>query len=137
MPRRRLIDRDRGVSSLELAFIAPSLIALIFFVIQAALFFYGRSVAQDAAREAVSRLRLDQTQSAYDGNHTAIEKEVAGFAHSIGSGALEVDKVTTVYDDAKGTVTVTVTGTAISLTGIDLHITETVTGRIERFQDLS
>ena len=30
----------------------------------------------------------------------------------------------------------TVTGTAISLTGIDLSITETVTGRIERFQDL-
>ena len=137
MPRRRLTDRDRGVSSLELAFIAPSLVALIFFVIQAALYFYGRSVAQQAARAGVSQLRLDQTLSAYNGNYRAIEGNIADFAHNIGSGALHVDKVTSTYDDAKGTVTVTVTGTAVSLTGIDLNISETVTGRIERFQDLS
>ena len=137
MPRRRLTDRDRGVSSLELAFIAPSLVALIFFVIQAALYFYGRSVAQQAAREGVSQLRLDQTLSAYNGNYRSIEGNIAEFAHNIGSGALDVDRVTSTYDDAKGTVTVTVTGTAVSLTGIDLNISETVTGRIERFQDLS
>ena len=138
MPRRRLTDRDRGVSSLELAFIAPSLILLIFFVIQAALYFYARSVAQDAAREGVSRLRLDQTVADFNGNQAAIKNEIASFAQNIGSGALEnVHVDPPVYDDAKGTVTVTVTGTAISLTGIDLSITETVTGRIERFQDLS
>jgi hypothetical protein len=94
-------------------------------------------VAEQAAREGVSRLRLDQTLSSYAGNHGSIERDVASFAQDIGSGALRVDHVSSAYDDAKGTVTVTVTGTAVSLTGIDLSITETVTGRIERFQDLS
>jgi Flp pilus assembly protein TadG len=135
MLRRRLTDRDRGVSSLELAFIAPTLILLIFFVIQAALYFYGRSVAQDAAREGVSQLRLDQTVSDYAGNHSQIEKDVAAFAHNIGSGALHIDRVTSDYHPDDGTVTVTVTGTAVSLTGLSLNISETVTGRIERFQD--
>lgn len=134
--RRRLSDRDRGVSSLELAFIAPSLIALIFFVIQAALYFYGRSVAQQAAREGVSQLRLDQSLTAYNGNHKTIEANVATFARDIGSGTLHVEHVTSDYDDAAGTVTVTITGTAVSLTGITLNITETVTGRVERFQEL-
>jgi Flp pilus assembly protein TadG len=136
MPRHRL-TRDRGVSSLELAFIAPSLIALIFFVIQAALYFYGRSVAQEAAREGVSRLRLEQTFAEYQGDRAAITRNIEEFADSIGSGALTNVHAEPTYDDADGTVTVTITGTAISLTGIDLHITETVTGRIERFQDLS
>ena len=134
--RRPLSDRDRGVSSLELAFIAPSLIALIFFVIQAALYFYGRSVAQQAAREGVSQLRLDQSLTAYNGNHKTIEANVATFAHDIGSGTLHVEDVTSEYDDSAGTVTVTITGTAVSLTGITLDITETVTGRVERFQEL-
>lgn len=137
MLRRRLTDRDRGVSSLELAFIAPSLILLIFFVIQAALYFYARSVAQDAAREGVSQLRLDQTQAACDGDKPVVTNDVEAFARHIGSGALEdVQVENVVCDSDAGTVQITVTGQAISLTGIDLTITQTVTGQIERFQDL-
>jgi Flp pilus assembly protein TadG len=53
--RRRL---ERGASALEMAFVAPGLILLIFFSIQAALFFYGRNVAIQAAREGVSQMRV-------------------------------------------------------------------------------
>jgi Flp pilus assembly protein TadG len=134
MLRRRLTQRDRGVSSLELAFIAPSLILLIFFVIQAALYFYARSVAQDAAREGVSQLRLDQTPDICNGDVTNIRNDVEAFARHIGSGALEGVTATPHCD--KDTVTVEVTGTAISLTGITISVDETVTGRVEHFQDL-
>lgn len=134
--QRRLIGRDRGVSSLELAFIAPSLIALIFFVIQAAFYFYGRSVALQAAREGVSQLRLDQSSHDYDGNHLKIEQNVAAFARNIGSGSLHIDHVFSHYDNAKGTVTVTIKGSAVSLTGLTIAIDETATGQVERFRDL-
>lgn len=126
---------DRGVSSLELAIIAPSLLLLIFFVIQGALYFYGRSVALQAAREGVSQLRLEQTQQDYTDAHSVIEATVATFASSVGSGSLEHPKVTSSYDDARGEVTVVVSGEAVSLTGFSFHITERATGRIERFQD--
>lgn len=138
MLRRRLTERDRGVSSLELAFIAPSLILLIFFVIQGALYFYARSVAQDAAREGVSQLRLYQTESDFNDSKAVIENEIVAFARNIGSGALEdvhVDEP--VYDKDAGTVKVTVTGRAISLTGNvfgTFDVSETVTGQIERFE---
>jgi len=56
-PRRR---SERGVSSLELAILAPAILALIFVSIQTALWLYGRSVALNAAQEGVSRLRLVQ-----------------------------------------------------------------------------
>jgi Flp pilus assembly protein TadG len=136
MLRRRLTGRDRGVSSLELAFIAPSLILLIFFVIQAALYFYARSVAQNAAREGVSQLRLDQTVAACQGNMTAIQHDVEAFARNIGSGALEDVQASPVCSKDGRTVTIEVTGHAISLTGITMTIDQTVTGQVEHFQDL-
>ncbi len=131
---RRLRD-DRGVSALELAFIAPSLLLLIFFIVQLAFFLYGRSVALQTAREGVSQLRLEQTTDDYVSSRQAIEANVRQFAANVGSGALENTVVTSKYNDADGTVTVTVTGATISLTGFTLHITETATGRIERFRD--
>ena len=132
---RRRPRGDDGVSALELSIIAPSLLLLIFFVIQGALYLYGRSVAEQAAREGVSRLRLEQTPDDYNVDRAGIEGEVTRFARGIGSGALENPRVSSVYDDQHGTVTVTVTGTAISLIGISFDITETATGHIERFQN--
>ncbi len=139
MSKRRLLDRvprdDRGVSALELAFIGPSLILVIFFAVQVALFLYGRSVALQAAREGVSQLRLEQTQEQYDADQSQVSASVATFASGVGSGSLDNPSVVSRYDDNLGRVTVTVTGRTISLVPfLDLHVTQTASGQVERFQ---
>src|SRR3954449_2963713 len=86
--RRHRRGDDRGVGSLELAIIAPSLLLLIFFLIQAVLWFYARSVALQAARDGVTQLRLDQTSDACEADKPVISQKVLDFASQVGSGAL-------------------------------------------------
>ena len=61
----RGVGRERGSAALELAIVAPALLALIFFSLQAAFFFYGRTAATHAAREGVSQLRLAEDAGQY------------------------------------------------------------------------
>jgi Flp pilus assembly protein TadG len=123
---------DRGVSSIEFAFIAPMLLLLVWFVIQAALYFYGRSVALQAAREAVSQYRLAQTQQQYNAVHDRVAANTTDYAAHVGSGALNDVNVTPDYTGER--VTVTVTGTTISLVpGLTLKVTETASGTVEKF----
>lgn len=134
--RRRLTRDDRGVSALELAFIGPSLFLLIFFVIQAALYLYGRSVALQAAREGVSQLRLAQTEQDYNSIRGGVLDNVRAFASHVGSGALDRPGVVPTYDDTAGRVNVVVTGQTISLVPfLTFHVTEQASGQVERFQD--
>jgi Flp pilus assembly protein TadG len=130
-PRR---GDDRGVSAVELAFIGPSLLLLIFFVIQVALYLYGRSVALQTARDAVSQLRLAPDRAQFDALTGRVHDNAVTFAHRVGSGALnDVDEQPSYADDH---VSVAVTGTTISLVpGLTLHITEHASGRWERFED--
>lgn len=125
---------DDGVSSVEFAFIAPVLLLLVWFVIQVTLYFYGRSVALQSAREAVSQYRLAQTQDQYNAIHDGVQTSTDQFAAHVGSGAL--DDVTVTPDYTGNSVTVTVTGATISLVpGLTLHVTETASGTVEKFQD--
>ncbi|MBN9619533.1 MAG: pilus assembly protein [Actinobacteria bacterium] len=124
---------DRGVSALELAIIAPSLLLLIFFVIQAALYFYGRSVALQAAREAVSQLRLQQTVAQCQSSVGSVSTYAKSYAADVGGNFVQAFAVTKV-DCGTDQVTVTVTAHSISLIGIDFPITETVSGQVEHFQ---
>jgi Flp pilus assembly protein TadG len=128
---------ERGVSSIELAVIAPSLILLIFLLVQGALLFYGRSVALQAARDGVSQLRLQQSAGGCEAAKPGVASNVLAYASHVGSGALTAASVTPEchYNPNGGsTVTVTVRGQAISLVGITMHITQTATGRVEQFQ---
>lgn len=133
----RRVRGDRGVSSIELAVIAPSLLFLIFLVIQAGLFFYARSVALQAAREGVSQLRLAQTQVDCAGMSGRVESNTSAFAAKIGA----LQDVTTHGDCGRyragggSTVTVQVRGNAISLLGITLPVSQSATGQVEQFQD--
>jgi Flp pilus assembly protein TadG len=125
---------DRGVSAVEFAFIAPVLLMLVWFVIQAALYFYGRSVALQAAREAVSQYRLAQTRNDYDAMKDAVRATTGDYAAHVGSGALNDVQITPTYDQDK--VNVQVTGTTISLLPwLTLHVTETASGTVEKFQE--
>jgi Flp pilus assembly protein TadG len=133
---------ERGVEAVELAIIAPTLLLLIFLIIQGGLYFYGRSVALQAAREGVSELRLQQTQPQCEAYLPTMTANVVGFAARLGSGALngvsvagDPDPCAGYADRGGSSVTVTVKGHSISLIGFTIVVTESSTGRVEQFQD--
>lgn len=136
MPTRgRALRTDSGVSAVEMAFIAPALILIIFFAIQAALFFYGRNVAIQAAREGVSQLRLAQDAATYQAQRADIVDHTETFAHTVGHEALIGAVATPTYDDQAARVSMTVTGTVITLVpGLHLRVTEMAEGPVERFE---
>jgi Flp pilus assembly protein TadG len=126
---------ERGVSALELSFLAPGFLFLIFFSIQAALFFYGRNVAIQSAREGVSQLRLAQDQATYESIKGGVASNTERFASTVGREALIAPVATPGYDDTRARATMTVTGKVITLVPfLDLHVTETAEGPVERFE---
>lgn len=126
---------ERGASALEFAFLAPALVFLIFFSIQAALFFYGRSVAMQAAREGVSQMRLMETQEQYDQHIAAITQHTVEFGANVGRESLLDAKAVPTYDAGRGRVSMVVSGRVISLLpGIDLKVSQVAEGPIERFE---
>lgn len=137
----RRVRGDRGVSAIELAVIAPTLLLLIFLAIQAGLFFYARSVALQAAREGVSQLRLAQTPGDCAAQSPLTSDAVNSYLAHVGTGALNGARVSPDCGSyaASGTtgptVTVTVHGHAISLLGFTLSVDESATGQVERFQE--
>lgn len=111
---------------------------MIFLVIQGALYFYGRSVALQSAREGVSQLRLQQTGDLCTAAQGQVETDTTTYADTVGSGALSDAKASSVCNYVTGgnsTVTVTVGGHAVSLLGFSLPVNESATGRVEQFQD--
>lgn len=126
---------ERGVSAVEMAFIAPGLIFLIFFCIQGALFFYGRSVAIQSAREGVSQLRLAQDEATYEDIRAGVKQNTEDFATAVGREALIDPLATPSYDDRLGRVRMKVQGKVISLVPwLDLTVTEEAEGPVERFE---
>jgi Flp pilus assembly protein TadG len=132
-PRR--LRGDDGASALELSIVAPAILALIFFAIQAGLFFYGRTVAVQAAREGVSQLRLAQTSQIAANIEDDVEDGIESYALALGREALLNPQATGTYDEDAGTVSMTVTGTTITLVpGLTLTATGAANGEIERFE---
>lgn len=126
---------DRGASAVELAIVAPGLLLLIFLSIQAGLYYYGRVVAQQAAREGVSQLRLAQDKATADTVTEDLREGVEAYARTVGRETLLDPDADSSYDVEEGTVSVTVTGRVISLVpGLDLTVSQQVTGEIERFE---
>jgi Flp pilus assembly protein TadG len=126
---------DRGVSAVELAVVAPALLLVIFFMVQVALWLYGRDVAHQAASEGVSELRLVPAGVDVTAARSDVTAHVTRYAGRLGGSALSGPVVSTDYDDAAGRVTVTVTGQVVSLVpGLTLHVSQRASGEIERFE---
>ncbi|MEU8221688.1 TadE family protein [Kribbella sp. NPDC048915] len=127
---------ERGVSTLELAILAPAILALIFLCIQTALWLYGRSVALNAAEEGVSRLRLVQPPVYTAAVGEKVRADVQSYAQQLGGTALQHATVPfPAYNDPEGMVSFTVTGETVSLVpGLTLRVSRTATGPIEQFE---
>lgn len=114
---------------------APGLLVFVFLTIQAGLYFYGRAVAEQAAREGVSTLRLAQTETISDAVRADVQAAVERYAVTVGRETLLDPRATSTYDAGTGKVSVTVSGDVITLVpGLDLTITQRVFGEIERFE---
>jgi Flp pilus assembly protein TadG len=121
---------------LELAILAPSILALIFISIQTALWLYGRSVALNAAQEGVSRLRLVQPPLYTPAIGEKVRADIEAYAQQLGGNSLGGAQVLPPsYNNPQGQVSFTVTGETVSLVpGLTLKVTQTATGPIEQFQ---
>lgn len=132
---RRARPRDGGAAAVELVVVAPGVLFLLFFAVQAGLFFYGRVVAEHAAREGVSLLRLAQDEGVADDISDRVGETVTAYARTVGRETLLEPVAETSYDADAGTVAVRVTGRVISLVpGVDLTVTQRVEGQVERFE---
>ena len=137
-PRRRSARGDEGTTALEMAFVAPALLLVIFTTVQVGLWFHGRSVALQAAREGVSQLRLYDDPGQAQAARPLVEDRVRRYSASLGRESLLQPQVTSAWTlDAQGNarVAVTVTGRVVSLVpGLDLSTTQRAFGEVERFE---
>jgi TadE-like protein len=130
--RRELTDR--GSAALEMAFIAPVFLLLVFFGIQAGLWAYGRSVALAAAREGVAQLRVVPDEQSATAAEPVVREHVEQFATAVGRESLLDPRATTGWSPERDRVSVVVTGHVVSLVpGLDLTTTQRASGTVERF----
>ncbi|MGH3425767.1 MAG: TadE/TadG family type IV pilus assembly protein [Nocardioidaceae bacterium] len=122
---------DRAVSAVEFSIVAPVLLLLIFAVINAGLWYYGRNIAQTSAREGVSYLRLAGT-NADPGAFEAEAKRVSEiYASRLGS--LEDVRAVPDIDSRTGRVSMKVTG-ELDLPLGNWTITQTAEATLEQFR---
>lgn len=117
---------DRGSASVEFAVTAVAVLTLIFAAIQAATYYWARSIAVQAAHEAVT------AQRAYDAPPGAGQDRAERFLATTGDG-LSGTTVTVASDGQQ--VTATVSGTCLSvLPGFcaAVGVSATAVGPVER-----
>jgi Flp pilus assembly protein TadG len=129
-PRRAPVRRgrrgDRGSASIEFAITAVAVMAIIFAAIQAATYFWARSIALAAAEEGVT------AQRAYNAAPGAGQDRAASFIAATGDGL--TGTTVTVDADAEQ-VQVTVSGRCLSvIPGFcnAFPVTATAHGTVER-----
>lgn len=129
-PRRR---DESGTSAIEMAFVAPSFLLLIFAIVEVSLWMHGRNVALASAREGVSELRTVAVKGAPAEWERVVEQAAVEEAEQL--GALQSPTAHATYDPQTQRVTVTVTGTVDDIVpGWDMQVSATATGSTEDFQ---
>ncbi|MEO3808798.1 TadE family protein [Sphaerisporangium sp. B11E5] len=125
---------DRGASAIELAMIMPVVLIVILLVVQMALVFHGRQIADAAAREGARIARAAGADSG--GWQGAAESKARSIVRAVGPKMLQgVGVRAWEKGDQRG---VTVEGTAVAvvplLPGMSFKITSTFGGPIECFR---
>lgn len=115
-------DRERGAAVIELAMIMPVVLATVLLIVQFALWFHGRQVADAAAREGARLARLDTGSWRRDATSRAEE-----VLRAIGPKLLDGAAVTAWEEgDRRG---VEITATAVQVVPLLPSTTFTVTSR--------
>jgi hypothetical protein len=120
----RQLGREDGLATS--AIIIPGVVLLVVIALQTALWFLGSNIAQNAAVDAYRDARA--YQSTADTGTTAAHRMLTQTGGFLDNPHVQVDRTGT-------TVTVTVTGAAVSLIpGISLPpVQRTITGPVERW----
>ena len=137
-PVRTPAARDAGSTSLEAAFVAPALLLLVLTTVQAGLWFHGRSVALQVAREGVSQWRLADSEAEAAELRPLVDARVLHYAAAVGRESLLEPAVVSAWElrpDGDARAEVVVTGAVVSLVpGLHLSTTQRAVGEVERFQ---
>ncbi|MDP9846558.1 TadE family protein [Streptosporangium lutulentum] len=115
-------DRERGATVVELAIIMPVVLVVILLIVQSALWFHGRQVADAAAREGARLARIDT-----DDWETGAKERADELLKAIGPKLLDGATVETWQEgDQRG---VEITATAVQVIPLLPSTTFTVTAR--------
>ncbi|WP_298462074.1 TadE family protein [uncultured Cellulomonas sp.] len=119
---------ERGSASVEAVILYPAVLLLLFAIVQGGVYAHARNVARDVANGAVIAARSQDATAADGISEGTARLERAGGASLITGATVQVER-------GPATVTVTVTGSALSiLPGVSgLPITQTASGAVERF----
>lgn len=120
----RLFVREEGYATSVI--VIPGILLFVFGTLQGALFYLGSNVAQTAAFASYTNARAYQSNVAV--GESAGNQIIGGMSGFLGDPHVDVQRTPT-------TVTVTVTGTALSLIpGVTLpEVKRTITGPVERW----
>ncbi len=125
---RRKNRGDAGSASLEIAILAPALLLLVFAIVQGALWFHARNLAQAAAQEGAT------AGAAYTATTGAAAARARAFLAEQAGDSLTGATVST-SGSTPTTVRVVVSGRALSvLPGVPgMTVTQTAVVPVERF----
>ncbi|MFB9889214.1 TadE/TadG family type IV pilus assembly protein [Planobispora takensis] len=115
-------DRERGATAVELAMIMPVVLIVILLVVQFALWFHGRQVADAAAREGARLARVDTDSWQRDAETRAREVLEAVGPELLGGATATAWE----EDDRRG---VEITATAVQVIPLLPATTFTITAR--------
>ncbi|WP_240777190.1 TadE/TadG family type IV pilus assembly protein [Nonomuraea basaltis] len=132
---RRPRDGERGVTAVELAILMPIILAVALLIVQVALWFHGRQVAEAAAQEGARVARSAPIDSGdWEGVATTKATDIV---RAIGPRLLDNATATTSEKDPDERF-VTVTGSAVQviplLPPLAFTITATAGGPVECFR---
>jgi Flp pilus assembly protein TadG len=128
--------REVGSSAIELAILAPLLLAMIWMTIQYALYYQGRQVALAAAQLGVRY--ASQHETSQPDWRIAAQLKSENYYQGLGTRVLGPHITANAYISGPGQVRVTVTGSAASiLLGLNLTIHETAGAPIECFRSFA
>ncbi|TXC95240.1 TadE/TadG family type IV pilus assembly protein [Streptomyces sp. ISID311] len=121
---RRLRD-DRGAASTQLVLVLPGLLLLALLIVQFALVWHARHIAQFAAQRALATARAEEATAA-DGRAQARRSLAALGSRILAAPSVAVDRTT-------AQTTVRVGGTVMAVVpGLTLHASGTASGPTEK-----
>ncbi|MFI6320545.1 TadE family protein [Nonomuraea sp. NPDC050556] len=118
--------KDRGATVIELALLMPVILATVLLIVQMALWFHGRQVADAAAREAARVARAAPYDSS--GWETDAENKAMDIVRAIGPKLLSNPDVKATEEGVNERF-VTVTGSAVQVIPLLPELTFTITSR--------